>query len=86
MTNLDNASNWWGGDGRGHNRLTMLELVSNNTLSAELAALLWLFIENKTSILAAAGPQLAGKTTLLRHVAARQLPIPLDWDILLVEQ
>ena len=65
MTNLDNASNWWGGDGRGHNRLTMLELVSNNTLSAELAALLWLFIENKTSILAAAGPQLAGKTTLL---------------------
>ena len=65
MTNLDNAHNWWGGEGRGHNRLTILDLIANGTLSTELAALLWLFVENKTSILTAAGPQLAGKTTLL---------------------
>lgn len=65
MTNLDNANNWWGGEGRGLNRLTILDLIANDTLSAELAALLWLFVENKTSILTAAGPQLAGKTTLI---------------------
>ena len=65
MTNLDSEGNWWGGEGRGENRLTMLDLISNDTLSTRLAALLWLMVENKTSILTAAGPQLAGKTTLL---------------------
>ena len=65
MTNLDNANDWWGGEGRSQNRLSLLDLIGNETLSIELAALLWLFVENKTSILTAAGPQLAGKTTLL---------------------
>ena len=65
MTNLDSAKSWWGGEGRGQNRLTILELISNTTLSTELVALLWLLVEYKTSILTAAGPQLAGKTTLL---------------------
>jgi len=65
MTNLDNANDWWGGEGRSKNRLTILDLISNQTLSTELAALLWLLVENKTSILTAAEPQLAGKTTLL---------------------
>lgn len=65
MTNLDNANDWWGGEGRAKNRLTILGLISNETLSAELAALLWLLVEHKTSILTAAEPQLAGKTTLL---------------------
>ncbi|MCH7802101.1 MAG: hypothetical protein IIC24_11250, partial [Chloroflexi bacterium] len=65
MTNLDTANDWWGGEGRSKNRLTILDLISNNTLSTELAALLWLLVEHKTSIITAAGPQLAGKTTLL---------------------
>lgn len=32
------------------------------------------------------GPNGQGKTTLVRHIAKRELPVPLDWDILLVEQ
>eukprot|EP00971_Amphidinium_carterae_P242340 4811835-Amphidinium_carterae.1 len=32
------------------------------------------------------GPNGQGKTTLLRHLAAREMPIPLNWDVILVEQ
>eukprot|EP00451_Oxyrrhis_marina_P053821 CAMPEP_0204506546 /NCGR_PEP_ID=MMETSP0471-20130131/109302_1 /ASSEMBLY_ACC=CAM_ASM_000602 /TAXON_ID=2969 /ORGANISM="Oxyrrhis marina" /LENGTH=1976 /DNA_ID=CAMNT_0051511551 /DNA_START=126 /DNA_END=6057 /DNA_ORIENTATION=- len=32
------------------------------------------------------GPNGKGKTTLLRHLAARKFPVPLNWDVLLVEQ
>mmetsp|Transcript_14332 Transcript_14332/g.39034 ORF Transcript_14332/g.39034 Transcript_14332/m.39034 type:complete len:1959 (-) Transcript_14332:208-6084(-) len=32
------------------------------------------------------GPNGQGKTTLLRHLKDRQMPIPLNWDVILVEQ
>jgi len=32
------------------------------------------------------GPNGQGKTTLLRHIASRDFPVPVDWDVLLVEQ
>ena len=32
------------------------------------------------------GPNGQGKTTLLKHIAARALPVPASWDVLLVEQ
>ena len=32
------------------------------------------------------GPNGQGKTTIMRHVWQRKFPVPLDWDILLVEQ
>eukprot|EP00913_Durusdinium_trenchii_P031390 g29390.t1 len=32
------------------------------------------------------GPNGQGKTTLLRHIAAREMPVPLNWDVILVEQ
>ena len=47
MTNLDNANDWGGGEGRSQNRLSLLDLIGNETLSIELAAVLWLFVENK---------------------------------------
>ena len=56
---------WWGGPGRDENRLTILDLIRNDTLDVDTAALLWLLIEAKKSIVVAAAPQLAGKTTLL---------------------
>ena len=65
MTGPSGAPAWWGGAGRGQDRLTLLDLVGNETLSLELAALLWLLVEARTSLLAAASPQLAGKTTLV---------------------
>lgn len=65
MKALDDSGGWWGGDGRGQGRLTILDLIANGTISVKLAALLWLLVQHKVSLLAAAGPQLAGKTTLL---------------------
>ena len=65
MKNSRNDAGWWGGRDRSAGRLTLLELVKNNTLDIEMAALLWLLVEKKSSIIVAAGPQLAGKTTLL---------------------
>ncbi len=58
-------SSWWGGPGRDENRLTILDLIRNDTLDVDTAALLWLLIDAKKSIVVAAAPQLAGKTTLL---------------------
>ena len=58
-------SDWWGGKGRSENRLTLLDLVSNRTLGLKVAAFFWLLMEHGVSIVVAAAPQLAGKTTLL---------------------
>lgn len=63
-TDLDGA-NWWGGADRNIGRPTLLGLIGNHTLDSRTAALLWLLVEKKTSIVSAAMPQLAGKTTLL---------------------
>ena len=65
MTLDPDAPSWWGGHGRSDDRLTLLDLVRNNTLDLKLAALLWLLVDKKASIVVAAAPQLAGKTTLL---------------------
>ncbi|MBI2852254.1 MAG: hypothetical protein HYX84_04020 [Chloroflexi bacterium] len=57
----------WGGWGfadRGP-RLSVLELVKSGTLDLRLAALLWLLMANRASVIVAAGPSLAGKTTTL---------------------
>ncbi len=64
----DQTSGWWGGAGREQGRLTLLDLVRNNTLDLRTAALLWLLVERKASILVGAGPRLAGKTTLLTAI------------------
>ncbi len=65
MVGSSAAAGWWGGEERGRDRLSLLDLVSNHTLTLELASLLWLLVEARTSLLAAAAPQFAGKTTLV---------------------
>ena len=65
MTNTQIPSAWWGGERRDESRLTILDLIRNETLDVEAAALLWLLVAAKKSIVVAAAPQLAGKTTLL---------------------
>ena len=62
--NLDTPG-WWGGEDRASGRPSLLGLIENGTMDLRTAALLWLLVDCKSSILAAAGPQLAGKTTLL---------------------
>ena len=44
---------------------SILELVNTGTLDLHLAAILWLMMEQRSSIVVGAGPNFAGKTTLL---------------------
>jgi flagellar protein FlaI len=60
-----NTSAWWGGFGRGYDPLTILDLVRNNTLDVKTAALLWVLVEERLSIIVGSSPMMAGKTTLL---------------------
>jgi hypothetical protein len=58
---------WWG-DWRffqPEEYLSMLELVRAGSLDLRLAALLWMLMEKRTSVLVASGPSFAGKTTFL---------------------
>ena len=49
----------------GDDTLSLVRLIENGTLDLQLAALLWLTLVNRGSIIVAASPRLAGKTTLL---------------------
>ena len=65
MTSTEQFDGWWGGQSRGENRLSLLDLIRINTLDVKTAALLWQLVEEKSSIIVASAPQRAGKTTLL---------------------
>jgi energy-coupling factor transporter ATP-binding protein EcfA2 len=54
----------WAVSGRDANRLSALDLVRKDLLDTRTAAVLWLLME-RSSLIVASGPQLAGKTTLL---------------------
>ena len=58
---------WWGRGrfGEPEYRMSILELVKSGSLDLRLASLLWLMMEQRASILVAAGPSFAGKTTTL---------------------
>ena len=58
----------WFGRGRygePEKRLSVLDLVKSGTLDLRLASLLWVIMEHRASVLVAAGPSFAGKTTTL---------------------
>ena len=44
---------------------SILELVNTGTLDLHLAAILWMMMEQRSSIIVGAGPNFAGKTTML---------------------
>ena len=56
---------WWGGQDRGRQRMTLVDLMAAGTLDAPTAARLWLALDARASLVVAAGPRLVGKTTLL---------------------
>jgi flagellar protein FlaI len=56
---------WWGETGRESNRPSLLGLVKNNTLDLRLAALLWLLMERRASVIFASTPDLTGRTAML---------------------
>jgi hypothetical protein len=49
---------------------SIVELIRQGVLDAELAALLWLLVEGRVPLLVAAGPSGTGKTTLLEALLA----------------
>ena len=65
MNPREDSAAMWGGPGRSRNAPSLLEMVRNNTMDLALASTLWLLVERKASFIVAAGPQLAGKTTVL---------------------
>ena len=61
-----------GGRGSPPEPLAITRLIASGTLDAELAALLWLLVEGRVPLLVAAGPQGAGKSTVLHALLAFQ--------------
>ena len=60
----------WGGRfwGEPTRRLSILELVNSGTIDLRLASLLWLLMKYRASVVVAAGPSYAGKTTTLNAI------------------
>jgi hypothetical protein len=61
----DHPPEWWAWPWRLPRPLSVTELIAAGSLDAPLAALLWLALERRTSIIVAAGPNGAGKTVTL---------------------
>ena len=64
LRSFDQAG-WWGPHAPDAEPLSVVQLIRSGTLDAELAGLLWLLLEARVPVLVAAGPRLAGKTTVL---------------------
>jgi hypothetical protein len=56
---------WWGWPWRLPRPLSVAELIAAGSLDARVAALLWVALERRASVLVAAGPNGAGKTVTL---------------------
>jgi|FaiFalDrversion3_1042247.scaffolds.fasta_scaffold02394_2 flagellar protein FlaI len=56
---------WWGGHEWLARPMSIVELILAGTLDTRLAALLWLAVDRKASLILASEPPMAGKTTLL---------------------
>jgi hypothetical protein len=66
---------WWGL--KEDNDLSIIDVVNSGAIDFKLAGLLWLLMEHRTSLLVAAGPSFAGKSTLL-HALLDFLPAGIE--------
>ena len=66
---------WWPDwtFGRAYDNFSILDVVKFGTIDFKLAGLLWLLMEHRASVIVAAGPIWAGKTTLF-HALLDFLP------------
>ncbi|MDP9375899.1 MAG: type II secretion system protein E [Chloroflexota bacterium] len=60
---------WWGNAWHAPDPLSVVQLIERGNFDARVAALLWLLIERRASIIVAADPPGAGKTTTLTALA-----------------
>ena len=59
------STKWWGDTGRESNRPSLVTLINNRTLDSRLAALLWLLVERRASLIFASIPDNTGRTAML---------------------
>ena len=72
---LNQPESWWGWHGYNHpEAMSITEIVRAGTMPPRLAALLWLVMERGASIVLAAEPPGAGKTTILTALLAFTRP------------
>src|SRR5581483_1842497 len=68
---LNQPESWWGWHGYNHPQpLSITEIVASGTMTPRIAALLWIAIQRGASIILAADPPGAGKTTILTALLA----------------
>jgi hypothetical protein len=72
---LNQPESWWGWHGWNHPEpLSITQILRSGTLSTRFAAILWLAIERGASMVLAADPPGAGKTTILTALLAFARP------------
>jgi archaeal flagellar protein FlaI len=57
--------NWWGYRSSPERPMSIVELINQGTLDEQIAAFLWVALEQRASLIVAATPHEAGKTTML---------------------
>jgi hypothetical protein len=72
---LNQPESWWGWHGYSHPQpLSIVEILQSDTMTPRIAALLWLAMERGASMILAADPPGAGKTTILTALLAFTRP------------
>lgn len=72
---LNQPESWWGWHGYNHPQpLSITDIIRSDTMTPRIAALLWLGMERGASIILAADPPGAGKTTILTALLAFARP------------
>jgi hypothetical protein len=71
MVYFKRGPQWWGY--KEDDNLSIIDVVNSGAVDFKLAGLLWLLMEHRSSVLVAAGPSFAGKSTLL-HALLDFLP------------
>lgn len=75
MQALNQPESWWGWHGYSHPQpLSITEIVRSGTMPPRVVAMLWLAMERGASIVLAADPPGAGKTTILTALLAFTRP------------
>lgn len=75
MRALNQPESWWGWHGYNHpEAMSITQIISAGTMPARVAAILWLVMERGASIVLAADPPGAGKTTILTALLAFMRP------------
>ncbi len=75
MRALNQPESWWGWHGYNHPEpLSITQIVASGTITPRITALLWIAMERGASIILAADPPGAGKTTILTALLAFARP------------